>query len=557
MALPTPARVASRPTVLVSDPAVTIPEDTRRRLLRRASSGSLRSARVTLPPELLESARARVRLVGLLFLIAGAVVQGVDVLVDGVDALLGAPEGVAQLLLTVLAGVLYAYARAPRVTPQRVLNAALSFEIAVCLLVSLMAPRNAYAAAVELGALDHLTDLFPFVTWTVPIIIMFPLIVPSPPRTTLWVALAAAATTPLGLALLDLTTGATVELRAYPHTLVSPAIAVAAAYFGSRMVYGLGLDVTRAREMGSYRLTELLGRGGMGEVWKAEHRMLARPAAIKLVRPDVFGAAGSEQARMVLARFEREAQVTATLRSPHTIELYDFGSTADGTFYYVAELLEGFDCDALIKRFGPLPAGRALHLLIQVCDSLGEAHARGLIHRDIKPANVFVCRYGRQVDFVKVLDFGLVKPNARDTDHGAALTADGMVSGTPAFMAPEQVLGDRTLDPRADLYAVGCLAYWLLTGALVFEGATAMEIMIHHARTEPTRPSDRTELPLPASLDDVILNCLAKDPARRPGSADELSARLNDCARELAAWTPRAAAWWDTHAPVRDQVAAP
>jgi serine/threonine-protein kinase len=291
----------------------------------------------------------------------------------------------------------------------------------------------------------------------------------------------------------------------------------------------------------------------MGEVWKAKHRMLARPAAIKLVRPDVFGASGSEESRLMLARFEREAQATASMRSPHTIELYDFGVTADGTFYYVAELLDGFDCDALVKQFGPTPAERVIHLLHQVCDSLAEAHERELIHRDIKPANVFVCRYGRKVDFVKVLDFGLVKSRGQPGGNEIALTADGVVSGTPAFMSPEQVLGNRSIDTRSDIYAVGCLGYWLLTGELVFQGTTAMEVMTLHAHTQPSPPSGRTELVIPPSLDAVILSCLAKDPGERPQSADELSQRLDRSAQDVVAWTPmRAAGWWDVNAPAND-----
>ena len=528
--------------------------DSDRRILQQAlSSPSGQTARPTptaLPLDLLEKSRDRVKLIALLFLVTELLLLASDVPAEGIGVLWGSADAVGQWVVVLMSAVLYGYARNPRVRPQLVLHLGLSYEIAVCLLLSVLMPRGAYMQALELGALGHLTDLLPFVTWTTPIIILFPLIIPSQPRTTLWVAVAAAATTPLGLALLDMTVAVNLEPRAYAHTLVSPAIAVAIAYFGSRIVYGLGLDVTRAREMGSYRLTELLGRGGMGEVWKAKHRMLARPAAIKLVRPDVFGASGSEQARLMLARFEREAQATALMRSPHTIELYDFGATADGTFYYVAELLDGFDCDALVKQFGPMPAERVMHLLHQVCDSLAEAHERELIHRDIKPANVFVCRYGRKVDFVKVLDFGLVKPQGQRGGDEIALTADGEVSGTPAYMSPEQVLGNRPIDARSDIYAVGCLAYWLLTGKLVFQGTTAMEVMIHHAHTQPSPPSGRTELGIPASLDEVIVSCLAKDPDQRPQSADELSQRLDTCAQDVVVWTPaRAAGWWDVHAP--------
>ncbi len=317
-----------------------------------------------------------------------------------------------------------------------------------------------------------------------------------------------------------------------------------------RIVHRLARAVHEAQQLGSYRLVELLGRGGMGEVWRAKHRMLARPAAIKLVRPEILGAGDSEDQQVLLTRFEREAQATATLRSPHTVELYDFGIADDGTFYYVMELLDGLDLESLVKNFGPIPPERAIHLLHQVCDSLGEAHESGLIHRDIKPANIFACRYGRSVDFVKVLDFGLVKTRGERGGDELALTADGVVRGTPGYMAPEQVLGDRPTDARTDIYALGCLAYWLLAGELVFQGTTAMEVMVHHAHSQPVPPSDRTELPISASIDEVILSCLAKDPAERPQSADELSQRLDACSHDVEPWTPeRADRWWDTHQP--------
>jgi serine/threonine-protein kinase len=301
----------------------------------------------------------------------------------------------------------------------------------------------------------------------------------------------------------------------------------------------------QARAFGSYQLETLLGRGGMGEVWRARHRLLARRAAIKLVRPEALGG-DEEHRRSVLARFEREAQTTASLRSVHTVELYDFGVSDTGTFYYVMELLDGLDADDLIEEFGPIPADRAVHLLLQVCDSLGEAHASGLVHRDIKPSNVYVCRYGRAVDFVKVLDFGLVKPRAA---REAQLTAEQMVTGTPPFMSPEQVLGERELDARSDLYAVGCVAYWLLTGQHVFSGDSTLHVMMQHVRAAPVAPSQRTELPVPSDLDELVLACLEKDPANRPQTADVLAGRL---ARTSAcgSWTKeRALEWWNLHRP--------
>jgi serine/threonine-protein kinase len=291
----------------------------------------------------------------------------------------------------------------------------------------------------------------------------------------------------------------------------------------------------------------------MGEVWRAEHRLLTRPAAIKLIRPDSDDAPGSRRHEEMRARFSREAQSTASMRSPHTIEVYDFGTAGDGTFYYVMELLEGFTMEALVERFGPLPAERVIHLMSQVCMSLGEAHEEGLIHRDIKPANVFVCRYGRQVDFVKVLDFGMVKTRSESME--TQLTGEQAVLGTPAFMAPEQVLGNRVVDGRADLYAAGCLAYWLLTGQLVFTGSTAMEVMLQHAHEAPVPPSMRTELAIPPGLDDLVLACLAKDPAKRPASAEHLAEALASIPG-ASPWTTQAARdWWDRHQPRKTSVA--
>jgi serine/threonine-protein kinase len=302
----------------------------------------------------------------------------------------------------------------------------------------------------------------------------------------------------------------------------------------------------QARTFGSYELEELLGRGGMGEVWRARHQLLARRAAIKLIRSDALGG-DAERRNLVIGRFEREAQATAALRSPHTISLYDFGVSDSGDFYYVMELLEGIDAEALVRRFGPMESERAVHLLRQACESLGEAHALGLVHRDIKPSNLFVCRHGREADFVKLLDFGLVKPRGGSGD--VLLTADAMVSGTPSFMSPEQVLGDRQIDARSDVYALGCVAYWLLTGCRVFDGDTTLQIMMRHVREQPVPPSKRAEIAVSPELDELIMKCLEKDPSRRPIHADALGEALGHLRAENS-WTQlRAREWWDLHHP--------
>jgi serine/threonine protein kinase len=327
----------------------------------------------------------------------------------------------------------------------------------------------------------------------------------------------------------------------FPYLLV-----VGMAYVGARVVYQLGTEVQRARELGSYRLEEKLGEGGMGEVWRARHRLLARPAAIKLIRRSAGGngqGAGSQEA---FRRFEREAQVIARLRSPHTVELFDFGIATDGGFYYVMELLDGLDADSLVRRFGSVPPERAIFLLRQICHSLSEAQSCGLVHRDIKPANVFVCRYGEEYDFVKVLDFGIVRAVQDSGEVNPLHTRENAVHGTPAFMAPEQAMG-KAVDGRADIYATGCVAYWLLTGQCVFTADTVMGVLLQHAQAQPIAPSARTDHPIPSGLEELVLACLAKDPGQRPQSARELSRRLGEL-EGADAWShDRAREWWVSH----------
>src|SRR5690606_15582796 len=275
---------------------------------------------------------------------------------------------------------------------------------------------------------------------------------------------------------------------------------------------------------GSYHLEELLGSGGMGEVYRATHRMLARPAAIKLIRPEMLGAANREAAQLAVKRFRREAEAASSLRSPHTVELYDFGVTEDQTLYFVMALPEGMTLETLVRQKGPVPAGRTIHILRQVCESLEEAHARGLVHRDIKPANIHIGRLGLRPDFVKVLDFGLVKSVANEPTEHSLATGAGLTPGTPAYMAPEVILNE-AVDGRADLYAVGCVAYFLLTGQLVFEGG-GLQVIARHLREAPVPPSQRTELPIPPELERLVLACLAKQPDQRPRSARHLSDAL-------------------------------
>jgi len=322
-------------------------------------------------------------------------------------------------------------------------------------------------------------------------------------------------------------------------------VAAAIAVYGTYTMNRLRVKAVEANVMGQYTLKTKIGEGGMGEVWLAEHQMLARPAAIKLIRSEMLGTGGAEAADIALRRFEREAQSTAALGSPHTIELYDFGISTDGVFYYVMEFLDGLDLDTMVKEHGPLPPNRAIHLLLQACDSLGDAHNHGMVHRDIKPANIFACRKGMTFDFVKVLDFGLVKTEAKG-EAEAQLTTQGMTSGTPAYMPPELALATGDIDGRADIYALGCVGYWLLTGQYVFESGSPMAMVVDHVNKAPVPPSQRTEMTVPPELDRVIMKCLEKDPAKRYQNTSELADDLATC--PCHSWDRRSAQeWWELH----------
>ena len=305
------------------------------------------------------------------------------------------------------------------------------------------------------------------------------------------------------------------------------------------------------QRIGSYELLDQIGSGGMGEVWRCKHHMLRRQAALKVIRPETLGPTAGVDAATVLRRFAREAQATSELKSPHTIELYDFGITDDGAFYYVMELLEGRDLQKLVKKFGALPPERVVYLLEQVCESLAEAHHGGLIHRDIKPANIFLCKLGLRHDFAKVLDFGLVKTVRGEGGEQSLLTVDGVTPGSPAFMAPELIAGkDDEIDARADLYSLGCVAYWLLVGELVFPRTTAIEFIVAHLQSAPEPMSTRTDQRVPGELERLVLACLEKDPADRPADVREVARALDAIAFDEP-WGPAAAeAWWEEFRPV-------
>jgi serine/threonine-protein kinase len=324
----------------------------------------------------------------------------------------------------------------------------------------------------------------------------------------------------------------------------SPLVAAFAAYGISRVAHRLSEGIVKAREVGSYRLVERLGVGGMAEVWRGEHRMLARPAAVKLIRPAVLNEHGPVDTQRLLRLFLREARATASLSSPHTISVYDFGITREGAFYYVMELLDGIDLQSLVTRFGPQSSERTAHFLAEACESLSEAHEKNFVHRDVKPANLFTCRLGGSVDFVKVLDFGLVLDRHPTPEE---LEDEKRFVGTPSVMAPEMVRFQAPVDRRADIYALGCVAYFLLTGKRVFEAETRHDMLVMHAHQKPIPPSKRVELPIHADLEGLVMTCLEKNPNRRPQSARELRESLLGLRFEPAWSEERARLWWRTH----------
>jgi len=322
------------------------------------------------------------------------------------------------------------------------------------------------------------------------------------------------------------------DLAGFPLMIL---LAAGSSVFGVDTIGSLRREVFQARQLGQYRLRHRIGAGGMGEVYLAEHQLLKRPCVIKLIRPE---RAGDPR---VLHRFQREVRATAKLSHWNTVEIFDYGSTKDGTFYYVMAYLPGMSLKELVERFGPLPPARVIYLLRQACDALAEAHAAGLVHRDIKPANIFAARQGGIYDVAKLLDFGLVK---RLTDEQPAhLTAEGAITGSPLFMSPEQVLGENRIDGRSDIYSLGTVGYYLLTGRPPFDGEKTIKVMFAHAH-QPVIPPSTYKSDIPADLEQVLLRCLAKSPGDRYQDVIGLEAALAQC-EATGGWGRREAAdWW-------------
>ena len=504
-----------------------------------SDTGSRRPSSINLPPKFLEQAGRR--LCGISAFIAASTVA-LTLFLGVIDPDIGAlrrddPATRLTLLAMVLLSAGVAAAQYFRVVPPRTLLViGMVFEVLIAFGIGLLETTLPFDGTQPVRGVSTVA------VW----ILAVGLLVPKRPKWTAIIALTSASMWPLAyainIAVRDLPSLPAERLTVWLTYLYLVALLTALA---GRRVFGMEVAAQRAQDLGSYQLLALIGRGGMGEVWRARHKMLAREAAIKIVRADLIAQSSAHDADLAVRRFEREARVTASLQSPNTVYLYDFGTAQDGRFYYVMELLDGLSLQKLVTAFGPQPASRVVHILRQICRSLDEAHRRALVHRDLKPSNVMICQVALEHDVIKVLDFGLVKPMSRDSRE---LTLDAASGGTPAYIAPEVAMGDANVDGRADIYAMGCVAYFLLTGQLVFDEPTPTATSVAHVQKTPVPPSSRSELPIPGDLEQLVLRCLAKAPAARPQSARALDEAL--AALAVDPWTPeRADAWWQVHLP--------
>ncbi|MEN8143886.1 MAG: serine/threonine-protein kinase [Gemmatimonadota bacterium] len=308
----------------------------------------------------------------------------------------------------------------------------------------------------------------------------------------------------------------------------------------TRTLYSLRQTAIKARRMGNYVIHRELGRGGMGRVYVAEHALLCRPSAVKVLEPP------PGEAATALARFEREVRLSSSLTHPNTITIFDYGRTSDSTFYYAMEYLEGMDLQEFVERFGPLPGNRVAFILNQIAGSLEEAHTQDIVHRDLKPSNIFLTRRGGLFDFVKVLDFGLAK-KIEAADSAPELTQAGALFGTPRYLAPEMIYGREQPDARADIYNLGAVAYWMLTGQPPFTSASPVELLIDHVKTRPRPPAALAEEKIPAELDALVMKCLEKKPQDRFASIRELRQALDGIAFPDAWNRDVAERWWNLH----------
>jgi serine/threonine-protein kinase len=375
--------------------------------------------------------------------------------------------------------------------------------------------------------------------WAV-LLMIYGMLIPSPWRRAAALLLPVACLPYLLLFWLEWQMPAAVGILRADHGIGLPAPLVAAciAVYGVQVIQSARREAFKARQLNQYVLKRRLGSGGMGEVYEAEHQLLKRPCAIKLIKPD------HHRDPKVTARFEREVQATARLTHWNTVEIFDYGHTEDGTFYYVMELLPGLSFEDLVLRHGPVAPPRAVHFLLQACNALGEAHGKGLIHRDIKPANLFASERGGVYDVVKLLDFGLVRQQESATD--LRLTQPGTFSGSPLYMCPEQAHAYDQLDARSDIYSLGAVAYWLVTGRPPFTAESVWEIITAHAR-DPLKPPRDVNPDIPDDLERIIIRCLAKMPTNRFQDVQSLAEGLRACVC-AGQWTPHdATQWWQAH----------
>ncbi|MHC5009894.1 MAG: serine/threonine-protein kinase [Planctomycetota bacterium] len=487
--------------------------------------------------------RRRLRIAAAVMAVGGTLLFGVLSLTHLIHRPPGAPlvSGMAwaDLGAVLLAGVLLVLLRRPLGSRALVwMDAALlGLVIAACLLV--------YAAGHDTGSrlLVPLLGL---------LLVARAVFVPSRPVRTFLLSLPAMP----GVLLMQLSFGKAyaMGLGAYPDPVfrtlvlwdqVYLALCIGLAVIASRVNFTLRRKAYEARRVDRYLLEEKIGEGAMGEVYRARHALLRRPTAVKIVRPELVG-------ERSLERFEREVRATSRLSHPNTIAIYDYGHTPDGLFYYAMELLDGDDLDHIVHASGPMPPARVIHVLTQACAALAEAHAKGLVHRDVKASNLILCRQGLDLDRLKVMDFGLVKEIDGDTK---TLTGEGEVCGSPHTVSPEALRGD-PIGPPADLYALGAVGCYLLTGKAIFDARTVPVFLASHLRIDPISPSERG-VEAPSDLEAVLLACLRKQPADRPDSAETLRRSLAAC-EDAGGWTPEdAAAWWTDYRARPDPVVRP
>lgn len=438
---------------------------------------------------------------------------------------------------TALAGVIWALGTSTRMTVPAMHWVDAVGTVLICVCLALMG--WGYGRTMTAYGMDPFPVLYIELLATGYVLMARAIALPSTAARTVWIGIASM----LPLLAVDVVVLSAARLlpplrtMAFMEMVTWKTASVTMSAIASRVIFGLRAAASESRRVGRYTLEEKIGEGGMGVVYRARHAMLRRPTAVKLLPPEK---AGSED----ILRFEREVQLTAGLSHPNTVAIFDYGRTVDGGFYYAMEYLDGITLDELVALDGAQLPGRVVQILLQVSGALAEAHGVGLVHRDVKPANIILCERGGVPDVAKVVDFGLVKRfRADSSDATAAVTAATTLVGTPLYMAPEAITGESGVDARSDLYALGAVAYLLLTGTPVFSAPSVVSVFGHHLHTIPEPPSTRLGRPVPAELERLVLQCLAKTPGERPDSARALSRDLQLVA--CTDWSDDdAAAWW-------------